>query len=191
MTMDPSTPVSLLERLRRPDDADAWGRFVHLYTPLLYRWALRTGLQAADAADLVQDTFAILIRELPQFRYDPGRSFHRWLYTVLRNGWRDGRKRRPVPQPVGDDPALAAAAAPDELDAWIDDEFRADLVRRALQVMQADFQPATWRACWEVVVHGRSAADVAAELGLTVGAVYAARFRVLGRLRQELAGLID
>ena len=36
--------------------------------------------------------------------------------------------------------------------------------------MQADFQPATWKACWEDVVEGRPAAAVAAELGLTGGA---------------------
>jgi DNA-directed RNA polymerase specialized sigma24 family protein len=32
---------------------------------------------------------------------------------------------------------------------------------------------------------------VAAALGLTVGAVYAAKFRVLDRLRQELHGMLD
>ena len=44
------TPASLLERLRRPADPEAWARFVALYTPLLYRWARRAGLQEADAA---------------------------------------------------------------------------------------------------------------------------------------------
>src|SRR4051812_20876127 len=33
------TPATLLDRLRRPGDATAWAQFVHLYTPLLYRWA--------------------------------------------------------------------------------------------------------------------------------------------------------
>jgi DNA-directed RNA polymerase specialized sigma24 family protein len=32
---------------------------------------------------------------------------------------------------------------------------------------------------------------VAAELGISAGAVYAAKFRVLGRLREELEGLLD
>jgi RNA polymerase sigma-70 factor (ECF subfamily) len=50
------TPVSLLGRLRRPDDLEAWGRFVELYTPLLYYWARRQGLQQADAKDLVQES---------------------------------------------------------------------------------------------------------------------------------------
>jgi RNA polymerase sigma-70 factor, ECF subfamily len=54
--------------------------------------------------------------------------------------------------------------------------------------MQAEFQPATWKACWECAAVGRPAAEVAAELGMTVNAVYLATSRVLRRLRQELAG---
>ncbi len=57
--------------------------------------------------------------------------------------------------------------------------------------MRADFQEKTWKACWETVALGRPAAAVAAELDLSVGAVYAAKFRVLERLRQELHGLLD
>jgi hypothetical protein len=38
-------------------------------------------------------------------------------------------------------------------------------------------------------VAGKSAVQVAAELGLTPGAVRAARFRVVARLWQELDGL--
>src|SRR5439155_1137549 len=37
------TPVSLLERLRRPGAQGAWTQFVELYTPLLYFWARRRG----------------------------------------------------------------------------------------------------------------------------------------------------
>jgi RNA polymerase sigma-70 factor (ECF subfamily) len=56
--------------------------------------------------------------------------------------------------------------------------------------MQADFQPATWQAFWQCAVNDRPAAEVAAELGLTVAAVYAARSRILRRLREDLAGLV-
>ena len=49
----------------------------------------------------------------------------------------------------------------------------------------------TWKACWECVVAGKPAAAVARDLGLTVAAVYAAKSRVLRRLREELGGLLD
>jgi RNA polymerase sigma-70 factor (ECF subfamily) len=190
--MEPTTPVSLLDRLRRqPGDAADWARLVSLYTPLLYHWARRTGLRPADAEDLVQDVFTALVRKLPECRYDPQRSFHRWLKTVLLNQWRDQIKRRPVPRPAGDDPRLTEQSAADGLDGWIEQEHRAYLARRALELMRRDFQPATWKAVWAVVVEGRPAAEAAAEQGLTANALYVARFRVLARLRQEFDGLLD
>jgi len=64
-------------------------------------------------------------------------------------------------------------------------------VGRALELMRADFQPVTWQACWEFVVRDRPAAEVAAELGITINTVYLAKSRVLRRLREELAGLLD
>jgi RNA polymerase sigma-70 factor (ECF subfamily) len=57
--------------------------------------------------------------------------------------------------------------------------------------MRAEFQLTTWRACWEYAVLGRPAAEVASELGVSAGAVYVAKSRVLSRLRQELKGLLD
>ncbi len=57
--------------------------------------------------------------------------------------------------------------------------------------MHTDFQPSTWKACWELIVAGRPAAEIAAELGLSENAVYLAKARVLRRLRQELAGLLE
>ena len=84
-----TTPVSLLLLLRQPDQHQAWARFGELYTPLLYRWALRVSSRPDDAADLVQDVFVILMRRLPEFVYEPGKSFRAWLWTVVRNAWRD------------------------------------------------------------------------------------------------------
>jgi RNA polymerase sigma-70 factor (ECF subfamily) len=185
------TPVSLLERLRRKTHREAWDRFVVLYAPLIYVWGRRAGLQDQDAEDLVQEVLITLVQVLPDFSYDRHRSFRRWLRTVTLNKWRDRRKQRSA-QPVPGSPSgLAELVDPAEPDDFWESEFRRQLVERALRVMQADFQPTTWRACWEHVVCARPAAEVAAELGLTRGAVYAARFRVLDRLRQELAGMLD
>ncbi len=189
------TPVSLLERLRRPGDADAWPRFVELYTPLIYLWSRRVGLQDQDAADLVQDVMVSLWKTLPTFQYDPRKGFRRWLRTVTLNKWRDQCKRRAA-QPRTDGLLLAEgdlADLPDPVDpdAFWEIEYRRRLISRALEVMKTDFRPTTWKACWEHVVEGRPAAEVARELGITAGAVYAARIRVLDRLRQELADLLE
>jgi RNA polymerase sigma-70 factor (ECF subfamily) len=184
------TPVSLLERLRRPGDAEAWARFVHLYTPLLSFWAARAGLQEQDAADLIQDVFTLLLKKLPEFTYGSSKSFRAWLRTVALNKWRERCRRAALPVAGGEE-ALAGVACPDPVEDFWEAEYRQHLVGQALRLMQAQFAPATWQACWENVVNGKSAAAVAAELGMTAGAVRGARFRVLARLRQELAGMLD
>ena len=81
----PKTPASRLEPLRRPDEPDAWRRFVHLYTPLLLGWARRFGLQDPDAAYLVQEVFVVLLQEMPRFQYDPHKRFRGWLRTIMVN----------------------------------------------------------------------------------------------------------
>src|SRR5262245_37406044 len=102
------TPASLLERLRQPDQDDAWPRFVQLYTPLLYSWSRRLGLQEPDAADLVQDVLLHLVRKLPEFTYDQNRSFRGWLRVVVLNVWRN-RRRAELPR-AADPPDLDEVA---------------------------------------------------------------------------------
>jgi RNA polymerase sigma-70 factor (ECF subfamily) len=184
------TPSSLLQRLRRPGDPAAWERFVELYTPLLYYWARRVGLRSADAADLVQEVFLILVRKMPEFEYDPRKSFRSWLRTVTLNKFHEGRRRQP-PAPEENGVPLDELAVPDTAEALWEEEYRQHLAEHALELMKADFQPSTWKACWEYVVNGRPAAEIAVELDLSVGAVHAARFRVLTRLRQEMRGMLD
>jgi RNA polymerase sigma-70 factor (ECF subfamily) len=186
-----TTSTSLLERLRQPNERQAWDRFVALYTPMLYRWARGQKLQEADASDLVQDVLVVLLRKLPEFRYDHHKSFRGWLRTVTLNRWRDRQRRRAGRRLQENDAAENLLLAPDAAAVFAETEYRVYLVRRALELMRAEFQPTTWRACWEHVVSGKTAATVAAELGVSPGAVYVAKSRVLARLRQELKDLLD
>lgn len=179
-----TTSDSLLDRLVRTGEAAAWERFVHLYTPLLAALARRVGLGEPDADDFVQDAFARLLTSIPAYTADGRHTFRDWLKTVALNVWRDRRRKR-FPAVGLDVPEPAVEAAFDFAEAEQADR----LARRALQIMQADFEPATWRACWESVAEGRPAADVAAELGVSAEVVYAASYRVIKRLRQELAGM--
>jgi RNA polymerase sigma-70 factor (ECF subfamily) len=181
----------LLERLRRSPEPDSWARFVQLYAPLIYSWARRANVPHQEAADLVQDVLTLLVEKLPNFVYDRNKSFRRWLQAVTLNKWREHcRRRDPITLPAATGLLEALAGREDGL-AFEEQEYRQYLVNRALQVMKADFQPITWKACWEHVVSGRSAAEVATSLGISEGAVYVAKHRVLRRLREELQDLLD
>jgi RNA polymerase sigma-70 factor (ECF subfamily) len=186
-----TTSVSLLERLRQPADKEAWERFVRLYTPLLYHWARRLGLSAEDSADLVQDVLTRLVSQLPQFTYDPDKRFRGWLRTVTLNAWRDALRRRAHTPTAGGAELPQDLQGPDTAADFDEEEYRQFLVRRALQLMQDQFEPTTWKACWEYMIADRPAAEVAQELGITVNAVYLAKVRVLSRLRVELEGMLD
>lgn len=184
-----STPISLIDRLREPT-GNAWEEFVRLYTPLLYLWANRAGLQDADAADLVQEVLVLLLAKLPSFRHERPGSFRAWLRTVTLNKWRERQRRAAVPV-VGNTEALDAIAQPDSVRDFWETDYRRHLVRQAMTLMQVEFQPTTWKACWEHVVNDKPAVQVGAELGLSAGAVRAATFRVLHRLRRDLKELLD
>jgi RNA polymerase sigma-70 factor, ECF subfamily len=156
---------------------------VHLYTPLLFAWARRCRETEHDAADLVQEVFAVLVQTLPAFRYDRSGKFRGWLRTLMMNKLRD-RKRRQARSDKALD-KLRHLVELSEAEAFWETDYRRAVARRALHLMQADFAPATWKACWETVAEGRAPAELARELGISENAVYIAKHRVLQRLRHE------
>jgi RNA polymerase sigma-70 factor (ECF subfamily) len=184
------TPFSLLERLRQPADELSWQCFVDLYTPLLCHWARHLGAAEQDVADFVQDVFVVLVRKMPEFRYDPQKRFRGWLWTVTLNKWRE-RCRRPAPVGQAGPEVLEELPVPDSAPGLEAAEYNQYLTLRALEVMRAKFQPATWQAFWQCVALGRPAAEVARELGTTENAIYIGNGRILRRLRKELEGLLD
>lgn len=182
-----ATPASLLDRLRKPEEATAWDRFVELYTPLLFHWARRLGLQATDCADLVQDVFLLLWRKLPEFQYDKARSFHAWLKTLFLNRHRD-RQRQREPRPVSMD-GFEFAAGPNGSGA--DEEDSRYLIRQAFRLIEREFSPLHQQAFRAYVLEEQSPEEVARALGISPGTVYSIKSKILSRLRQELQELLD
>jgi RNA polymerase sigma-70 factor (ECF subfamily) len=191
MTDPAQTRVSLLLRIRDSRDAEAWNQFVEIYAPLVYALARRHGVQDADAADLTQEVLQAVLRSAPTFVYDPARgSFRGWLLTVARNRlrkWANDERRHP--HDCGSAEArrvLEEKPAPAEEVARWDQEYRQRLFEWAAEKVRPSFRPASWQAFWQTAVAHRDAAAVAAELGMSLGAVYIAKSRILARIKEQI-----
>jgi RNA polymerase sigma-70 factor (ECF subfamily) len=190
------TSATLLERLRTAPDEAAWRRLDDLYRPLIRRWLLRDPTLGAEADDVVQEVMAVLVRELPDFQRQRTGSFRRWLrgITAHRLGaYYRARQHRPRPlgSPLEESPLRQLADPGSELSRLWDEEHDRHVLGRLLELIEPSFEPATLAAFRRVAFDGVAPAQAAAELGLSLNAVLLAKSRVLRRLRQEAAGLID
>lgn len=185
-----TTSRSLLLRVSDSSDAAAWERFVELYAPMIHLWAMKQGLRESDAADLVQDVLTTLVTKLPEFQYDKSRRFRGWLYTITLNRARDWYRRKSNHQSTGLE-AFAKSIADDDAESVFEEkEYQQFVVHRIREIMKGEFEESTWQAFWLNVADGKSAPEIAGQLGMSENAVRLAKFRVLKRLRAEFDGLL-
>jgi RNA polymerase sigma-70 factor (ECF subfamily) len=179
-------------RIQDPRNQAAWAEFTAIYEPLVYRLARRQGLQDADARDLCQDVFRAVAGAARRWVPDRERgSFRGWLFRIARNSLLNLlRHQRRHPRASGDSHIArlidAQLAPPDEQSRTIERQYRSELFQAAAREIELEFTRSTWQAFWFTAVEERSIAAVAEELGLSAGAVYIARSRVLARLRERV-----
>jgi RNA polymerase sigma factor (sigma-70 family) len=193
----PETRASLILRLPRTEDAEAWREFVAIYEPFIHRFARRNGFQEADARELVQNVLLSVVKAVGRWQADPKRArFRTWLFTIARNQFLDllAKQRRRQPSHSGLSSVgelLLDLPARDHLAESLALEHRRTLFRFAAARVRQSFKPTTWRAFWMTSVEERPVEEAAGSLGLSPGAVYIARARVLARLRDEVRQLED
>lgn len=194
----PSLSTSLLDRVQQMQP-DAWARMVDVFSPIVYRWARVAGLSGSDSADVVQDVFVAVAKNISKFeRKKDKASFRSWLATITRNRVKDlYRKREKFPAGLGGTEALQrfqrvpqpnlVTPSVDELEKSISlADLDQRLPIRILEIVKSQSEPKTWQAFWLTTVNGDSATDVAARLGMKLESVYQAKSRILRRLRGRL-----
>jgi RNA polymerase sigma factor (sigma-70 family) len=190
----PVTRPSLLVRMRNAEDQRAWSEFVEIYTPLIYGFCRKRGLQEADSADVAQEVMRAVARSISSFDYLPQRGgFRAWLFTITRNKFNnflEKRRREESRDPwsIADDEGPEAVLCPDQGAAW-DQEYQQRLFDWACEQLRGEFTENTWQAFWRMAVEGQSGEAVARALGLSVGAVYVAKSRVRAQLRERIASI--
>jgi RNA polymerase sigma-70 factor (ECF subfamily) len=189
------TSMSLLERARTGVDP-AWDRLVTLYQPLIFNWLCRQGLPHHAAEELTQEVLLVVVRELGGFAHPgaPG-AFRGWLRAITANRARAYWKAGKYQQAAGGSDFQAVLEQFEdphsELSRAWEREHEEHILRRLLELMEGEFEPKTLQAFRRQVLDGGAAEAVAAELGMSVGAAYVAKSRVLARLRKEAEGLLD
>ena len=150
-------------------------------------------MQHADALELVQRVLMAVARAVDRFQPDQKRArFRTWLHTITHNEFcrqfANAKK-----QPTSGDSAirelvqsLPAKSLPTDHDDF-SIEYRRAVFRWAAEIVKKQVTLSTWEAFWRTKIDDESTEAVAADLGLTIGAVYIARSRVMARLQKQAA----
>lgn len=185
----PNTHPSLLVRVKDPSDQQAWSDFVEIYWPVVYRLARHKGLQHADAEDLTQQVLAAVAKAIKNWHPDEKRArFRSWLFRIAQNQIINAVTRIAADRGSGDSGIhRRLAEQPSAGDSqFLATEYRREVFRWAARQIQVEFQPLTWQAFWLTAVEGRNVEEVAEQLHMTRGALYAARSRVMRRLKDKV-----
>lgn len=191
-----STSISLLQRLHEDPSSDDWQRLVTAYRPMMRAWLRRQGTPDQDTDDIVQEVMSVLVRRIGEFQRQRTGSFRRWVRTITVNCMRDHlRRQRKSPRGAGgsDMVQMMGELADDtsQLSRRWDEEHAQYLLQIILDRVRVEFRPATWEAFKLVAIDKVSPQAAAQQLDLSVNAVFVAKSRVLKRIREEGAGLIE
>ena len=173
-----------------PTDQKSGDEFVDYYGTRIYRWAVGWGLQPNDAQDMTQNVLVALSKQMKRFEYKPGGRFRSWLKTVAYRAWVDllEERRKAVGTPASDSVLLSLSkddARQGFLDQ-LDEAANRELMEIAIRHVESRVEPQTWEAFRLTQMSGKTAQDVAKELGMKLGTVYVARCRVRQLLMDEL-----
>ena len=191
-----TTRLSLLIRLQQGQNKYAWSDFAELYSPVIYGFARQRGLQDADAADLVQEVLRSVAKSIPTYDHEKGR-FRSWLMAVVRHRlcefWSDRNQEVAGSGDTRVRQHLEQQPSQEDEDAeqiW-EQEYRRSVFRLAAARVRDEFTESTWQAFWQTTMEGKSTREVAQLLGISEGAVYIARSRMIARLKKQVQALED
>ena len=192
----PETRESLLIAIRDPADELAWQRFSQIYRPMVYRIARKMGLQPSDAEDVAQHVMLTVADTIRGWSKDSTKgNFRAWLTVVAKNAIRNAISRVPKDRGSGGSDVLQsvglASPSSDEWERQIETEFLRSIFRAAAVRVRPEFAPTTWDAFWLTCADGVSVDEAGQRLGLSSGAIYAARSRVMRRLQKAVGELVS
>lgn len=190
MTEFPETRLTLLAGIQHPENHAAWDEFVALYRPVIYRMARRRGLQDADAQDLTQEVLVRIAKSIEHYQPQPDTRFRHWLRRVARNAIMTVLTR------TSPDVGLSATDHGPQVNELTADtsvdgqelaiEVQREIYLRAAAIVRTEVNADTWQAFELTVIQGQTCDAAAKTLGKSIGTIYAARSRIMKRLRDQV-----
>jgi RNA polymerase sigma-70 factor (ECF subfamily) len=194
------TRATLIQRLKDWQDQSSWQDFFDTYWKLIYGVALKGGLTAVEAQDVVQETMISVAKHMPTFEYDPAiGSFKTWLLNMTR--WRiTDQLRKRGPFAAGHPPAEETATGTRtvdkvvdpvsrDLDALWDAEWEKNLLDAALAKVKRQLDPQKYQI-FDLYVNKEWAPEkVAATFGISVDQVYLVKHRTTELIKEEVKRL--
>ncbi|WP_237729357.1 RNA polymerase sigma factor [Schlesneria paludicola] len=179
-------------RLRDARDQHAWETFLEVYQPLILRLIRQKRVQEADAREVTQEVLLAVVNSIHRWEADPARgTFRAWLSTITRNlvvNFLIRQSRHP--RGSGDSDVnqwLNQKPAPDcDASRVFDLERRRQIFRWAAEQIRPEFRESTWQAFWLTSIDGYDVNATAQQLGISPGALYVARSRVMNRIREKV-----
>ena len=204
------TRPSLLKKLQSGDDSQSWQEFYRIYGGLIRHFALKAGLTADEAEEVVQETAIGVARRLPEFVYDPKVCrFKSWLLKLTR--WRildQFKKRRAHGRHISSADACGPSSAPanDATSSWgmleavadptvpefggeWDEAWEKNLVVQAMQQVRDRIDEQQFQIFDLLVSKGWTGKEVAKAMQISLAQVYVTRFRVTSMLKREVRQL--
>ncbi len=196
MSEFPETRDSLLVQVQDPANRDAWDLFARIYRPAIVRIAMARGLQHADAQDLAQQVLMAVASAIGTWeKRDESTRFRHWLSRVTKNAILNALTRRPKDQAVGGssiEELLREVVDRDKATTTLlENQLRRELYLQAAEMIKTEFRPDSWQAFELSVAGDLTIEQVAQQLGKSIGAIYTARSRIMFRLRETIAELIE
>ncbi|HZI32179.1 MAG TPA: sigma-70 family RNA polymerase sigma factor [Candidatus Binatia bacterium] len=194
------TRATLIQRLKNWQDQASWQEFFDTYWRLIYGVAVKRGLNAAEAQDVVQETMFSVAKHMPGFKYDPAiGSFKAWLLNMTR--WRIAdqvRRRQPLAEYHEITDAAEPGKSPGETDVphaladfdklW-DQEWEKNLLDVAVDKARRRLDPKQYQIFDFYVNKEWKPERIAQAMAVSVNQVYLAKHRVTEAIKHEVQRL--
>ena len=179
------TASDSLPELESSSDNASLNRLVSKLTLPIYGLVRKLGLNATDAEDVVQNSMLALTTRYAHFDTQKGR-LSQWVFGIVRREvvkYKRAQGRRRETLVTHRQCCSLLVDRRSAAGAW-DRRWQLAAVTEHLEIIRSEFEPRTYYAFMRVMIDGAAPAVVAKEIGIRPQTVYAAKHRVLKRLRQ-------